>query len=207
MTKVISTKRAELDHSTDFDDEGWAKGYYGRHRKWAIRSAKEVVDRLTKLGFTEGRILDAGCGFGLMALEIARAFPRAMVVGIDLSDPLLRIARDLTKEAGMTGQVRFEKQDVTRMDLPDDSFDVVLNIYVFHLVEGPSAMVNEIERVLAPKGILLLKDLKRSWLGHFDNAIGTSYTKDEAEEILRGSRLRAWTLKSSIMHLEVETIS
>ena len=41
-----------------------------------------------------------------------------------------------------------------------------------------------------PMDIMLFKDLKRSWLGHFDNAIATSYTKKETEEILKGSLLR-----------------
>jgi ubiquinone/menaquinone biosynthesis C-methylase UbiE len=203
----MDVRRAEPNHTRVFDDEEWANGYYKRHKKWAIRTAKGVIARLKELGFTGGRILDAGCGFGLTALEVAKAFPKAKVMGIDLSEPLLRIARDLTKEAGLTDRATFEKRDVTKTDLEDGSFDFIISFYVLHLVEDPKAMVDEMERLLTPKGIMLIKDLKRSWLGHFDNAIATSFTKNEAEEILGRSQLRSWSLKSSIMHLEIEAPS
>ena len=198
-------KRAKLKHRRVFDDEEWAQGYYDRHRKWALRSAREFIERLGALGVSKGRILDAGCGFGLMAIEIAKALPDMTVTGVDLSEPLLRIAKGLADEVGMSDRVTFEKRDVSSTGFMDDSFDVVLCMYVLHLVEEPTAMLNEIERLLTPGGILLLKDLKRSWLGHFDNAIATSYTRKEAEEILKASNLRTWTLKNSIMHIEVKS--
>ena len=48
------------------------------------------------------------------------------------------------------------------MPFEDDSFDVVVSVNTFHVVDDPVAMLNEIERILKPEGILGLSCIKRS---------------------------------------------
>ena len=128
-------KREPLFHPRVFDTQDSAKYYHKENLKPAKKYSKEVVKKLTDLGFREGRILDAGCGYGLVAVEIAHAFPKAEVVGIDLGEPLLEMARSLASDSGVSGRVHFEQQNVQSMLYPDDSFDAVVNIYMLHIVE------------------------------------------------------------------------
>ena len=198
-------KREPLFHPRVFDTPVSAESYYKQNLRGQKKYAKETVKKLAGLELKEGRILDAGCGYGLVAVELACAFPKAEVVGIDLSGPLLKMARSLALEAGVSDRVRFEKQDVQAMPYSDNSFDAVLNIYMFHIVEDPKKMLEEIERVLIPNGILYLRDARRSWLGYFSPIIRTAYTLEEAKELLKGAKLRPCKFKSSRMDWELES--
>ena len=201
-------KREPLFHPRVFDTPDSAESYYKQNLRDQKRYAKDIVKKIKELGFKEGRILDAGCGYGFVAVELAKAFPKAEIVGIDLSDPLLKMARSLASVADVSERVVFEKQDVQDIQFPDDSFDAVLNIYMFHVVEDPKKMVEEIERVLTPNGILCLRDLRRSWLGYLITRIRlikTAYTLEEAKELLKGSKLRPCKFKSSLLDFELES--
>jgi ubiquinone/menaquinone biosynthesis C-methylase UbiE len=94
------------------------------------------------------RALDLGTGTGGAAFAIARRFPEAEVVGVDLADGMIEQARrHLTDD--LRRRVRFEVADAARLPYDDDSFDLV----------GLSNMIpffDELERVLAPGGFLIV---------------------------------------------------
>lgn len=93
-------KRIDLYHPRVFDDPAWARKYH-RGNAWSIRMmGRRLVDILRKSGFRKGRVLDSGCGFGAVAVEIALAFPETEIVGIDLSRPLLDLASKAAAGAG-----------------------------------------------------------------------------------------------------------
>ena len=87
--------------------------------------------------------------------------------------------------------------NVERIPYGDDSFDVVLNINMVHLVEDPIQMLNEIERVLTPEGFLFIADLRRSWLGLIEKGIKSALTLGEVKELFRRSKLREGVFSSS----------
>jgi ubiquinone/menaquinone biosynthesis C-methylase UbiE len=74
-----------------------------------------------------------------------------------------------------------------------------------HLVEDPVQMLNEIERVLAPKGFLFIADLRRSWLGLIEKEIKSALTLGEAKELFRQSKLREGVFSSSNIWWRFET--
>lgn len=184
-------KRGELFHPRVFDDRAWAEGYYKRNAKNIARTGRRLANLLAGAGFAEGRILDAGCGFGAVPIELARRFPGAEVAGVDLGEPLLEIGRELSAASGAGGRIELARGDVERLDFPDDSFDVVVCSYMLHVVEDPVAMLNEIERVAKPEARILVTDLRRNWLGLFVRKLRTAYTLPEAMDIIGRSRLRA----------------
>ncbi|HEV8686889.1 MAG TPA: class I SAM-dependent methyltransferase [Gaiellaceae bacterium] len=85
------------------------------------------------------RALDVGTGTGDGALALARRFPAAEVVGVDLAEGMLELARRKAPE------LRFERADASRLPFPDGSFEVVAHANMIPFFD-------EVERVTAPGG-------------------------------------------------------
>ena len=192
-------KRSPLTHGRIFDDEVFAQRYAERHRKMVERFGHEYAEKLVARGFHKGRIIDVGCGFGAMNIVLARRFVDSEIVGIDLSDPLLRLANQSAQAAGLDDRVKFEKADVHQIPYDDDSFDVVINTNMVHLVNDPVQMLNEIERILVPDGYLFIADVRRSWIGLLDKTFKSALTLDEARELVGRSNLREGRFSSSLL--------
>jgi ubiquinone/menaquinone biosynthesis C-methylase UbiE len=94
------------------------------------------------------RALDLGTGTGKAAFAIARRFPAAEVVGVDLADGMIAEARRLTPHE-LGDRVRFEVGDAARLAFADDSFDLVslANMIPFF---------DELVRIIRPGGHVLL---------------------------------------------------
>jgi ubiquinone/menaquinone biosynthesis C-methylase UbiE len=192
-------KRSPLTHGRVFDDEAFAERYAERHQKMVERFGHEYAEKLTSRGFDRGRIIDVGCGFGGMDIVLARQFADSEIVGIDLSDPLLRLATQSAQAAGLGDRVRFEKADVHQIPYDDDSFDAVISINMVHLVDDPVQMLNEIERILSPDGCLFIADIRRSWIGLLDKTFKSALTLDEAEDLIDRSDVREGSFSSSLL--------
>jgi len=198
--------REPVTHGGVFNDEALARDYARKHRKMATGFGKAYGKKLKMNGFFQGRVLDVGCGFGATNLTLADQFPDSKFVGIDLSEPLLEMAREAARERGAAGRVRFEKADVMEMPFEDDSFDVLVNLNMVHLVEDPPRMLGEMERVLRRDGFLFLADLKRSFLGLFEKEIRSALTSAEAEDLIRTSPLRAGAFSSGLVWWRYERL-
>ncbi len=183
-------RKSELFHPRIFNDRKWAEGYYKRNVKSIQKIGKRYAGLLKDSGFHSGRILDAGCGFGTVAIELAAEFPNSEITGIDLGEPLLELAQTLAEQAGASKQITFLKGDVQEIEFQDDSFDVVISTFMVHIVEKPIRMLNEIERVAKPDGRVMVSDLRRSWLGVVEKKLGTAFTIEEAKKIIEQSELR-----------------
>jgi ubiquinone/menaquinone biosynthesis C-methylase UbiE len=68
-----------------------------------------------------------------------------------------------------------------------------------HLVEDPTGMLNEIERVLLPEGFLYIADLRRSWLGLVKEEIRSASTPIEARKLPVSSELRQGAFSSGLL--------
>jgi ubiquinone/menaquinone biosynthesis C-methylase UbiE len=192
-------KRSPLTHGRVFDDEAFAERYAERHRKMAEGFGHECAEKLISRGFNKGRIIDVGCGFGAMNIVLARQFADSEIVGIDLSDPLLRLANRSAQVANLGNRVRFEKADVHQIPYDDDSFDVAISTNMVHLVDDPVQMLNEIERILVPDGCLFIADVRRSWIGLLDKTFKSALTLDEARELIDQSNVREGSFSSSLL--------
>jgi ubiquinone/menaquinone biosynthesis C-methylase UbiE len=90
------------------------------------------------------RALDLGTGTGQGAFAIARRFPDARVVGVDLAEAMVAEARRKTP-AELAERVRFEKGDASALPFPDASFELVAHANMIPFFD-------ELARVLAPGG-------------------------------------------------------
>ncbi|MGD8464691.1 MAG: class I SAM-dependent methyltransferase [Anaerolineae bacterium] len=196
-------KQSPLIHDRVFAGD-FAEEYARKHRKIAERFGHKFAEILTVRGFETGRILDVGCGFGATAIVLAQRVPRSEVVGIDLSEPLLDLATQAAQSNGVGERVTFEKADVQEIPYDDNSFAAVLNLQMLHIVEDPIAMLDEMERVLLPDGILLMADIRRSWVGLLDKVFKSGLTVEEATALVRRSNLRQGTFSSDLLWWQYE---
>jgi ubiquinone/menaquinone biosynthesis C-methylase UbiE len=200
----VAVERAPLLYPRVFDDPEAARQYATSARKRGEQIGKVIATSLSKQGFEKGRILDAGCGAGDVAIALAHGLPGAKVAGLDLSEPLLESARSSSAKAGLTDRLSFEKGDVQKMPFEDDWFDVAVSVNMLHVVQDPVAMLDEVERVLTRKGRLVLSDIKRSWVGFFMPILKAAYTPAEVKELLHRSKLRSWKVYERFLWLAVE---
>ena len=100
-----------------------------------------------------GRILEVGVGTGIALPGYSR---RNRIVGIDLSEAMLRKARDRVEELGLGNVERLEVMDAERLSFPDASFDVVVAHYVVSTMSNPEAALDEFARTLRPGGEIVI---------------------------------------------------
>jgi ubiquinone/menaquinone biosynthesis C-methylase UbiE len=192
-------KRSILTHERVFSDEDFANDYAKKHKKMVEKFGQEYSVKLKSRGFKKGRIIDVGCGSGGTAVVLAKNLPESEVFGIDLSEPLLGLAKQTAQTASLEERLNFEVADVHKIPYDANSFNVVLNINMVHLVEDPVQMLNEMERILVPDGFLFIADLRRSWLALIEKEIKSALTLDEARELFSQSKLREGVFSSSII--------
>ncbi len=106
---------------------------------------------------THGIILDAGCGNGRHTLLIASMGYR--VVGLDLSERLIRIAKNRSRGLRLEGETDFLVGDVRFMPFRDEVFDSALLIAVVHHVPGKEnrrRVISETRRVLKDSALAVI---------------------------------------------------
>lgn len=100
------------------------------------------------------RVLDIGCGCGQTSLELAqRVAPAGQVLGVDISEPMLEVARRRGGEAGATN-VSFLAADAQTQAFPPGGFDLAFSRFGVMFFDDPAAAFGNIAAALAPGGRL-----------------------------------------------------
>jgi phosphatidylethanolamine/phosphatidyl-N-methylethanolamine N-methyltransferase len=148
---MSENSHTELDKDTIAKAYGrWAPVYdlvfgavfeHGRHA--AIAAAERIG----------GRILEVGVGTGL---SLPYYSTELRLCGIDISEPMLRKAKERVAELRLQNVEALAVMDAEHLDFPDASFDVVVAQYVITTVPNPEATLDEFARVLKPGGEIVL---------------------------------------------------
>jgi len=113
-----------------------------------------------KLRLSAGmRVLDIGCGWGGMALTLARDYG-AEVLGVTLSEEQLKIARARAEAAGLSDRVRFELMDYRAVA---GQFDRIVSVGMFEHVGAPNfaTYFGKVRELLKPDGVALIHTIGR----------------------------------------------
>ena len=98
----------------------------------------------------DARILDAGCGTGEASSRLAELFPKASVLGIDIIDAHLDLARK--RYATLAPRLSFEHQTIFGLNAADKTFDLTVCRHVLHSIPHADQVIAELVRVTRPGG-------------------------------------------------------
>lgn len=146
----------------------------GAVMRWSSRVAKlklrdEILDAVALKG--DEKILDAGCGRGLLLIGAAKRLKSGRATGIDvwnaedLSGNSSDSARENAKLEGVADKVRVESGDIRKLVYPEANFDVVVSSLAVHNIPDANERaqaIRELYRVLKPGGRLAMYDLFRT---------------------------------------------
>lgn len=126
---------------------------WGVDRKWR----RATINALKP--YAPARILDIATGTGDFAILAARRLKPQSIVGADLSEGMMEVARRKTKNQGLDGIITFRKEDCTRLTFRDGTFDAVTVAYGVRNFRDLDKGLREMLRVLKPGGHLAILEL------------------------------------------------
>jgi malonyl-CoA O-methyltransferase len=129
---------------------------YDRHAALEQEAASRLLERLEYQRRPADRIVDLGCGTGHACAELKKRNRKAQVIGLDSSRAMLAQTQN---RSGLLRPLKLICADFAELPLADRSVDLVFSNLAFQWCTDPTALFNEIRRVLAPGGMLLFTSL------------------------------------------------
>jgi ubiquinone/menaquinone biosynthesis C-methylase UbiE len=185
---------------------------------------EDFVQRALGLGVEGGMILDVGTRVGLIPLKMLWQNENFYAIGMDRSGMMIERARETAAAWGLGERAFFQVGDARKMRLKTAYFDLVISDSTLHVFDDPVSVLKEMNRVLKPKGGLLIRDLQRPsrfqmqriidehaarygtlMRQHVERALRAALTRDEVESMVRAAGLeRVRIHKSDDTHLLIE---
>jgi len=192
---------------------------FAKNTKELRKEYRRLADKSASV-IQEGKLLEIGPGPGYISIEIAKLLPKMEVIGLDISDTMIEIAKMNADEYGLSERIEFRKGDASKMPFEDSSFDFVTSSGSLHHWKNPAQVFNEIYRVLKPGCRALISDLRKDtpkekikeWANIIDSKImrwglkhsfGESYTAQQIEKIINDSQFTKFEIKEEEINLEI----
>lgn len=142
---------------------------YDHHARVQREIGERLLEHLGPVRLEPARVLDAGAGTGLLTGPLCARYRRALVIGLDIAEPMLAVAR--AKGPRLFSRQRFVCGDGERLPLASASVDLVVSNLLLQWFDHPESMFRECARVLARGRLLMfstfgpdtLRELRESW--------------------------------------------
>ncbi|MBU1052627.1 MAG: methyltransferase domain-containing protein [Proteobacteria bacterium] len=147
MTK--STQKWFKEWSNDYDQ---TLGKLKRHH--------EMLDLAVEMSNVKDgeRILDVGCGTGLLSLKFLEA-AKCTINGIDLSEDMLNIWKEKIDTLNLSSRVKTKLGDAATLEFEDSTFEIIASTVTLHHVKDKQQALNKIYKLLKPNGRFVIGDL------------------------------------------------
>ena len=165
------------------DDSAQALAYAGADFE---QENQGFVDRFREYfsEFTEGHILDLGCGPGDIPIRLVRALPACRVIAVDAAGSMIELAGEKVKQAGLADRIilRCERFQDTSLAEPADA---VVSNSLLHHVPNPLQFWYRLRQLVKRDSPVLVMDLLRPDSPEEGQAIVDRYAAEEAEILRR----------------------
>ncbi|UQA61534.1 class I SAM-dependent methyltransferase [Polyangium aurulentum] len=148
---------------------------------------------LLALGPDLRRTLDVGTGTAQIPIELCKRAPEARVLAIDLAESMLRIGARNVERAALSGAITLALVDAKDLGGGTRPFSAVVSNSIIHHIPSPIHVLREMVRVLAPGGVLFVRDLLRPADDDAVSALVETYASDQSprQRALFDASLRA----------------
>lgn len=109
---------------------------------------------------TEGRVVDLGCGPGDIPIRFVRALPRCHVTGIDAAEPMIRLAAEAVRTAGLSARITFRCERLQDVVLSEPA-DAAISNSLLHHIPNPLQFWYQLKQLVKPGSPVLVMDLLR----------------------------------------------
>ena len=141
-----------IAHRYDFLNRFLSLGIDSVWRRKAIKILNTVKPK---------SVLDIATGTGDVAFEIQKKLETEKLVGLDLSEGMLKYAREKSKKRGLEDKITFIKGDSENLEFKDNSFEGVIVSFGVRNFENINKGLSEIYRVLKPGGKLVILEFSK----------------------------------------------
>lgn len=178
------------------------------------------TDHIITSGITYGLVLEIGPGPGYLGLEWLKKTESTMLLAVEISPEMTKIAERNAREYGLEGRVKYVKGDAHQIPFEDNTFDGVFTNGSLHEWSQPIRVFDEVYRVLKPRAKYFISDMRRDMNPFvrrfmklmvkpkeirpgFVSSINASYTIDEIRSILDQSKLKESVVAKTFMGFEI----
>ncbi|KAB0794111.1 hypothetical protein PPYR_13731 [Photinus pyralis] len=180
MARILNVTTADVGHNaffTDYKLTWWDPNSWLRlliqENYLALSYMKGV---LRQKGFAKGeegfrvseglRILDVGCGGGLITEPLARA--GADILGIDINKDAIEIAEEHAKLDRCLRNIKYKWESIESHCLDNvEKYDVVILNFVLHHAKNHESLIRDCIKTLKPGGVIFLSSFAKSWESWF----------------------------------------
>jgi len=209
-----------------FVSPGGIEGYFAtkyaefaKNTQKIRKEYKRLADKTASM-IQEGKLLEIGPGPGYISIEIAKLLPKMEIIGLDISDTMIQIAKKNVNQHGLAERIELRKGDALKMPFEDSSFDFVISSGSLHHWKKPTQVFNEVYRVLKPGCRAMISDVRKDapkekikeWTNVIDSKImrwglkhsfRESYTAQQIEKIIKGTQFTDFEIKLEEINLGI----
>jgi ubiquinone/menaquinone biosynthesis C-methylase UbiE len=218
LPRILETEAMDTpEEAADYD----AMDHSEVNRAFAEEFLELLARHLAAAGGGSPWVLDVGTGTAQIPIAIAQRRNDLHITAIDLAEHMLVVGRGNVAGAGLAGHIVLQREDAKALPYQDGAFHAVVSNSIVHHIPHPLEVLREMRRVLAPGGVLFVRDLLRPadmgtlWAlveryaaganphqkQMFADSLHAALSLDEVRELLRAVGLpEAWARQTSDRH-------
>lgn len=125
---------------------------YDKEEKKDAQTHLLAINKIKSLLKPQDIVLDFGCGTGIVSNEISEEVKQ--IIAIDFSSKMIEQAKAKIDKKNIEN-IQYRHISIFDKSLEEGGFDVILAVYVLHLIKEPTKTLNRIHQLLKPNGLFI----------------------------------------------------
>ncbi|MFN3491823.1 MAG: class I SAM-dependent methyltransferase [Anaerolineales bacterium] len=149
-------------------------------RKIYLRNIVEKLQKISQLPPNK-KILEIGCGNGIGTRLIHEYFKPSELIATEYDESLVEITQEKVKDLN----ILVEQADATKFRFSNNEFDAVIGLSVIHHIPNWEEALDELHRIIKPKGLLIIKELSIETFETFFGKISRKFVEHPYDDMFR----------------------